>query len=281
MGPGDSLGEFYTQLMDQEESQSGLLGRAFDNAKKFVTTWDDKSPVTDNLADKLRDTGLEAIQGAVHTVGAINNPLNFVLDLIKDIPFLSDFGSDLTEAIEWVFAALLNPIQLLMLGQKAFRITMSMYTKYDRKRLQNLRQHTLTYASFVQHLSSNPEIVELCKRNLYDEDETTHQPVVRVLGAKLSAALMEWSTSNAKIRRVGFTSITNTYYRNSNVKCATHNRLRCVECHKVTLGIETATGNISRAVRRACEWGDVVEDVETEVRRLREEVRVLQLRECP
>lgn len=275
MGPGDSLGDFFHELMEQEESTSGLLGRAFENAQKFVT-WEEGASVGDTVADKLRDTGLEAIQGAVHTAGAMTNPLAFVLDLMKDIPFLSDFTAEFTETIETFFACVLNPIQIFMLGQKLNRILVNMYTKYDRKRLQNVRQHSLTYASFINHLTSIPEIVAMTKLKLYGVDENTGQTVISIMGSKLTRALIQWSNSDPQIQRVGFTSITNTYYRNSRVKCFVHNRLRCVECHKVTIGFETATANLSRALRRASEWGNAVEDVQSEVVRLRARVRELE-----
>lgn len=276
MGPGDSLGDFLNELMEQEESTSGLLGRAFENSQKFLT-WENGASVGDTVADKLRDTGLEAVQGVVHTAGAMTNPLAFVLDLLKDIPFLSDFTAEFTDAIETFFACVLNPIQIFMLGQKLNRILFNMYTKYDRKRLQNLRQHSLTYASFVNHLTSVPEIVALSKLNLYGVHEDTGQTVVREMGRKLTPALMHWSQRDPHIQRVGFTSITNTYYRNSRIKCFVHNRMRCAECHKVTIGFETATANLSRALRRASEWGNVVEDVQSEVVRLRARVRDLEM----
>ena len=156
---------------------------------------------------------------------------------------------------------------------------MNMYTRYDRNRLQRLRQHSFTYASFVRYMLNNKEILELLQLNLHDIYPTVNKPVSVVLGSHMSENLIKWSRL---INQTYYSSITRVYYRDTNRKCFIHNRLRCNECNKQKIGFDEAVKNLYQILKRFVEWGSPEESSETEVIRLQGKVDKLSesLRKC-
>jgi len=274
LGPGDSIWELDLSSGDDADSGGGVLQRAFSN----VFSWKDTEGgfVEDlgaNVADKGTDLALETVQAAVHTAHAAQNPVDFIMNMMKMIPGFDTWGTGIEEVVENILTILVNPLQILFLVPKMQRIIMNMYNSYDRKRLQHIRQHTLTYASFVRHLAGIEDVTRLAQRDMRDKDEETQKPVLVVLGARMSQELLTWSRG---LKGAGYSSVVRTYYRDSPQKCFIHNRRRCNDCNKEVISFTDAVNNIARTLKRLVEWGLMEEDVESEVVRLRERVRVLE-----
>lgn len=273
LGPGDSIWQLDLSSGDDADSGGGLLGRAFSN----VFSWDTDESFAANAADKGTDLALETVQAAVHTAHAAQNPVDFIMNLMKMIPGFDTWGTAIEDFVENILTLLVNPLQILFLVPKLQRIVMNMYNSYDRKRLQHIRQHTLTYASFVRHLAGIDDVTRRVKLDMRSIDEETQKPVFVVLGARMSQELLKWSR-RPSIKGAGYSSIMRTYYRDSPQKCFIHNRRRCNDCNKEVISFADAVNNIARTLKRLVEWGLMEEDVESEVVRLRERVRELEMK---
>lgn len=271
LGPGDSIWQLDLSSGDDADSGGGLLGRAFSN----VFSWDTDESFAANAADKGTYLALETVQVAVHTAHAAQNPVDFIMNLMKMIPGFDTWGTAIEDFVENILALLVNPLQILFLVPKLQKIIMNMYNSYDRKRLQHIRQHTLTYASFVRHLAGIDDVTRRVNLDMRSIDEETQKPVFVVLGARMSQELLEWSRTPSI--KGGYSSIVRTYYRDSPRKCFIHNRRRCNDCNKEVISFADAVNNIARTLKRLVEWGLMEEDVESEVVRLRERVRELEM----
>ena len=143
------------------------------------------------------------------------------------------------------------------------KIFMRMYVKYDRERLQKIRQHSLTHAAFVRYLVAN--IKERDDINAFREKRKTN--IVKQL---LTSHLITWSQQTS----AGFTSIRRICYEHSPFKCYKHSRYRCVECSKQTVSLDEATRNLTRLYIRSSQWG--LEEDDGDVIRLNQRIAQLE-----
>ena len=261
----DSYWQYFQHGADDDSTGEGMLGSTFSNVIHMShNTSPDENPVDGRLNDML-----EAVQATVHTQYAVQDPLGFIMNILKQDPGFDTWGASIYETVQEILVVFVNPLQVLFLVPKLQRIAINMYNTWDRKRLQHNRQHTLTYASFVRHLSLNRDIVALVQRDRKEIVEPEKKPASIVLGARMTKELVTWSKSSPMI-------LTHTYYRDGPQKCYIHERPRCSECSKETIGFDDAVYNVAGTLRRFAESGILQEDLESEVVRLRERVRELE-----
>lgn len=266
LGPGDSLTDLLPSFGDDEvvpeagdveievEETTGFLGGLMETLENTTAT----------VVDKGNDAVLEVAQQAVHTTFSIGeilqNPASFILETF---PGAAEWGDGFIETIEFVIGCIMNPLQLLGFGYQMHKIFMRMYVKYDRERLQKIRQHSLTHAAFVRYLVAN--IKERDDINAFREKRKTN--IVKQL---LTSHLITWSQQTS----AGFTSIRRICYEHSPFKCYKHSRYRCVECSKQTVSLDEATRNLTRLYIRSSQWG--LEEDDGDVIRLNQRIAQLE-----
>tara|TARA_B110001450_G_C17627977_1_gene484015 strand:+ start:207 stop:1496 length:1290 start_codon:yes stop_codon:yes gene_type:complete len=244
LGPGDSLVDLLPSFGDDDvlpepgdveidvEGTSGFLSGLMDTIENTAAT----------AGDMGNDALLEVAQQAVHTTFSIGeilqNPAAFILE---NVPGAAEWGDGFIETIERIIGCVMNPLQLIGFGYQMHKIFMRMYVKYDRGRLQNIRQHSLTHAAFVRHLVAHIK-------------ETDDMNTLLLM-----SQLVKWSQQTS----AGFTSIRRIFYENSPFKCYKHSRYRCLECSKKTLSLNEATRNLTRLYIRSAHNGNLTRTMVT------------------
>lgn len=266
LGPGDSLTDLLPSFGDDEVlPEAGDVEIDVEETTGFLGgVWDTIQNTTATAADMGNDALLEGAKQAVHATFSIgeflSNPGSFLLEAFPD---MAGWGETFVETIEFVIGCVMNPLQLIGFGYQMHKIFMRMYVKYDRDRLQKIRQHSLTHAAFVRYLVAN--IKEKDDINAFRDKLKTNE--VKQL---LTSHLIIWSQQTS----AGFTSIRRICYEHSPFKCYRHSRYRCFECSKQTVSLEEATRNLTRLYIRSSQWG--LEEDDGDVIRLNQRIAQLE-----
>jgi hypothetical protein len=262
LGPGDSLVDLIPSFGDDDvlpepgdveidvEETSGFLSGLMDTIENTAAT----------AGDMGNDALLEVAQQAAHTTFSIGeilqNPAAFI---IENFPGAAEWGDGFIETIEAIIGCVMNPLQLIGFGYQMHKIFMRMYVKYDRERLQNIRQHSLTHAAFVRYLVANIQEAD-------DINALRDKRKFNLAKQLLTSQLVNWSQQTS----AGFTSIRRICYEHSPFKCYKHSRYRCLECSKQTVSLNDATRNLTRLYIRSAQWG--LEEDDGDVIRLNQRI---------
>ena len=229
-GAGDSI----FSAFDQDASDMTFMNvLAHYTSSSFLRTL--SFVKSQEIGDAARDAGLEIVQQGTHFAV---DPVQFIANLLPD-KFLGI--EEFSELAERILSCFWNPFQVFFFLPYLKRTFLNMYNRWDRKRLQKLRQHTLTYAPFVRYLFDDQNTInQILRLKTYEEKKEM-----------LSIQLLKMQPSQ---KFSYFTTIIRTYYKECHHKCFIHTKMRCSECNKMTLSWNEAIDNICVTLKRA-EWG--------------------------